>query len=86
MQIVKLDTGDFNAEAIALTEMPWQQVMTAAIADPFQKRLALAGMLRNAIVDPEKRDELDRLSYKQLIDCLNAYATAKPYEYNPWED
>jgi hypothetical protein len=85
LRIVNVKTDDFEAEALSIEEMPWQHVMTAAIADPYHKRIALIDMLKSAIFDDYKRKELETLSYRQVMDALDAYTTAKPYNYDPWE-
>lgn len=85
MRIVNVTTDDFTAEALAIDEMPWQHVMLTAVADPYRKRLNLLGLFKNALCDTTKREEFDRLSYRQAMNVLDAYVTAKGTDQDIWE-
>ena len=81
MKIVHIRTEDFEADALFIGEMPASQVLRISAESHSGKQSLLAYQLfKRAILDDEKRNDFEALSFDQVVRILSAYSTASPVD------
>lgn len=81
MRIVHIQTEYFDAEALHISELPGMRVMAMLAEDDDHRRAGLmVKTLQDALIDPAQLLNLQALSFDQLIEVLNLYATLPPIE------
>jgi hypothetical protein len=81
MNLVKIDTPEFKAEALHIGELPALQVMTTLGEKDDMRRLVLfIETLKAALMDQSLIPKLETLSMDQLLAVVRAYVDAAPFE------
>jgi NMD protein affecting ribosome stability and mRNA decay len=81
MKVVKIKTGDFEAEAISWNELPSRDVLRFFAEENESKKVVImADLIESAILDPAKAEEFKALSFAGLVEVIDAYVASKPRE------
>jgi len=81
MKLVHIRTEHFEADALFLGELPANRVHSVMNEPDDTKRAYRIYLLtRSALIDPERRDQYDRLSYDQATEAIRDYLRGFPVD------
>lgn len=81
MKLVHVRTDHFEADALYLGELPAGRVHNVMNEpDDIRRSYRIYLLVRSALLDPERREEYDRLSYDQATEAVRDYLRGFPVD------
>lgn len=81
MKLVHIRTKHFEADALFLGELPASRVHSVMNEpDDVKRAYRIYLLVRSALLDPERRDQYDRLSYEQATEAIRDYLRGFPVD------
>lgn len=78
MKVVQIETPDFQAQAISISEMPISRMVALDTPDPVKRVSLIMKLCSDAILEEQDRERFWGLSFEQSMRTVDAWINSSP--------